>query len=565
MEITIYAIIIWVTAILIISLDTVIIIGSKNLSSRVFAILSFITAIWVISQGFLVSSLIPEFTILLLRIQYILGIIIAIGFYFFSDIYPYDKKPTLKSLIFPIIIILIFSYLYFFTNYILSGVHPITSHGRWAWEFGPLHLLFDISFYTLWIISLYKIFRTYKLSEGYLRSNLKNMFWALTLGIIPPTMANILLPSLGIFHFNWLGPITSSIWIFILAYSIIRYRQMNVKTVITEVLALGMTTVFFINIFTNVSTNIYLRIIIFLTFIILAIYLIRSSLLESLQKEQLKILNLHLEEKVAEQTQAVKDAYELEKKARRELEKLNETKDQFIMITQHNLRTPVTSIKWELESMLSGSHGEISEEIKNTLLDTQTSANHLSRIVDDFLNITALKTGSQILNLEKVDMRILFEDILKELRIDIKQMNIRVDFPTDKASWPTINIDQNKIREVLLIIIENAVKYNIPNGTIIIKNRVENQIFEMTITNTGVGITVEDHRNLFNRLFYRGKRAQITHPVGMGIGLSVARAIARAHHGDITISSAGENMGAEVVLSLPLDFLEEVNKEIDNN
>jgi len=75
--------------------------------------------------------------------------------------------------------------------------------------------------------------------------------------------------------------------------------------------------------------------------------------------------------------------------------------------------------------------------------------------------------------------------------------------------------------------------------------------FEMMVENTGVGIAREDKKQLFNHLFFRGESAKKANPVGMGVGLSVARAIVRAHHGELTIESEGEGKGARVIIKLP--------------
>ncbi len=561
MEISIYAELILVTAILIISLDAVILIGSRNLSSSVFAGFSFLTGLWVASQTFFVTTLSQDLSNDLIRIQYMLGIVIAIGFYHFSVIYPNDNKPPRTSIYVSTLAIVIFGYLYFATNLLLVGSNYIGGIGAWGWTFGPWHWLFEISFCGLWIIALKNLFFTYKKSSGNQRANLKTMFWALFLGIIPPTVCNIILPSIEYYSLNWLGPICSSIWIFIIAYSIIKYRQMNVRAVVAEVLAIGMTVIFFINIFVNLSWGLWVDVVTFSIFLLLAIYLIRLVLREAKQRELLTTLNSTLSEKVAEQTAEVRKAYELEKHARRELEKLNETKDQFIMITQHHLRTPVTSIRWELEALLGGTYGSFSLEQRAALQDTNTAVGRLTRIVDDFLNITALKVGSQILNIETGNLLPLIEDVLHELKIDIENMHLKVVYPHDTASWPDLQIDASKMREVLLIILENAVKYNVDGGTIEIKNRLvdgadnvagsSHHIFEMTIENSGMGLVVEDKEKLFSRHFYRSQRAQKANPIGMGIGLSVARAVVRAHHGTLEIESDGEGMGARVMIRLP--------------
>ncbi len=266
-------------------------------------------------------------------------------------------------------------------------------------------------------------------------------------------------------------------------------------------------------------------------------------------------VNSTLSEKVAEQTAEVRKAYGLEKHARRELEKLNETKDQFIMITQHHLRTPVTSIRWQLEAMLGGTYGTFNPKQIQALTDTNTAVERLTRIVDDFLNITALKVGSQILNIETGNLLPLVEDVLHELKIDIEKMHLKVVYPHDGASWPDLEIDAGKMREVLLIILENAVKYNVDGGTIEIKTRVvdgtSGRTFEMMVENTGIGLIAEDREKLFTRHFYRSKRAQSANPIGMGIGLSVARAVVRAHHGTLEIESDGEEMGARVKVGMP--------------
>ncbi len=561
MEITPISIIIWISAILIVSLDIVIIIGSKNLSSRLFALLTLITAIWVITQGILISSIDITLSIALLRLQYILGITIAIGFLHFSYVYPHDIKPSKKSLAISTSILLIFTYLYLFTNTLLVDAYRIQSLGNWAWTFGPYSIIFDLIFCILWITSLVRIYQTYVKTTGEIHKNLKNMFFTLFLGIIPPTLANIVLPSIGVFSFNWTGPIMSTVWIFIIGYSIAKYRQMGVKVAITKVFVIAMVMMALLNIFVDLIFGIYSRIALFIAFAILGYFLFKSLTKESSQRELLTSLNSTLSEKVAEQTTEIRKAYELEKHARRELEKLNETKDQFIMITQHHLRSPVTNIRSELEAMQNGTYGKLDAGQSQAITKTNASVSRLTRIVDDFLNISTLKVGSQILDIKTGNMKPILIEVLDELRIDIERSHLSVKYPESTADWPHIEIDASKMHEALLIVIDNAVKYNVDGGSIVISTRTEDnsvenhtdnsRVFEMIIENTGIGLIAEDREKLFTRHFYRSKRAQSANPIGMGIGLSVARAVVRAHHGTLEIESDGEGKGARVRFRLP--------------
>ena len=552
MDITIFAILIWITAVLIGSLDVVMLIGSKNLSSRLFVLFTFITAMWVASQGFLVATYYYALADWLIRFQYVLGMIIALGFYHFFKIYPDNKRTSWYSLAISSLTALIFAYLYLLTAYMNTGVTNIGGNGHWAWNFGPLHLIFDITFSILWIISLINLYRTYQSSTGNLKSNLKNMFWAMMLGIIPPTMANIILPTFGYYSINWIGPISSAIWVFIIAYSIIRYRQMNVRTVVTEVLAVGMTVIFFVNIFVSESFGLTGRVVAFASFLILAAYLIRGVLRESKQREELDDLNRNLNQKVTEQTVEIRKSYEAEKKARVELEKLNDAKNQFIMITQHHLRTPLTSLTWGLESILNGAKGAIEPQIRQTIEGVKTSADRLMTIVNDFLNITAIKIGTNILDISEKSLKPAIEDILHELHGDIERMHITVTYPKDDAIWPELKVDYGKMRESLFIVVENAVRYNREGGKIDIATKLNNGIFELTVENTGLGITSEEKDKIGSALFYRGDFARQAYPVGMGIGLSVVKAIIKAHHGSFEIDSRGKSEGAMVRVTIPI-------------
>ena len=426
------------------------------------------------------------------------------------------------------------------------------------------HILFGIYVVTYFIWSYWIIYKKYRKALGILKIQLAYIFFGTFISTFITLITNLALLYFGDFDFNWVGQIGVVVMITLIFYSILKYRLFNIKVIATELLIFSLWIFISIRIFLATSIHeILIECCILLFTIVIGLITIRGTLKEITHREEIEILasdlkslNSTLSQKVAEQTAEVRKAYELEKHARRDLEKLNETKDQFIMITQHHLRTPVTSIRWELESMLNGTYGRVGAMLKQALNDTNTSVARLTRIVDDFLNITALKVGSQILNIEPGNLEPLVLDVLHELKIDIENMKLSVDCPKDRASWPDLEIDAGKMREVLLIILENAVKYNVDHGTIQIKTRLledpASRMFEMSIENTGIGLVSEDREKLFSRHFFRSKRAQAANPIGMGIGLSVARAVVRAHHGDLAIESAGENMGAKVMLKLPL-------------
>jgi signal transduction histidine kinase len=272
-----------------------------------------------------------------------------------------------------------------------------------------------------------------------------------------------------------------------------------------------------------------------------------------MQRDELDTLNRNLERKVLEQTVEIRHALEAEKKARMELEKLNDAKDQFIMITQHHLRTPLTSVIWGLESVINNTSKAIGTEIKATIVGIKSSADRLMHIVDDFLNITAIKIGTSILNISSRSLRPAIEDILQELAGDVKRMNLTVSYPHNDADWPVLAIDYDKMREILFIVVDNAVRYNQEGGSLDISTKTPENLFELSVENTGIGITAEEKEKIGSALFYRGKYARKAYPVGMGIGLSVVKAIVRAHNGTFSIESKGVGKGAMVKIQIPFE------------
>ena len=345
------------------------------------------------------------------------------------------------------------------------------------------------------------------------------------------------------------------------AYGSLQHKIFNMKTVATEIFVFSIWIFILVRtIMIPVTTDQLTEGILLLITMVFGIFLIQSVNKEVKQRGRaerlatdLKNLNSTLSQKVAEQTTEIRHSYEAEKRARQELEKLNDAKDQFIMITQHSLRTPVTGIAYGLESILSGSYGAIASGARKVMQDMKASANRLTRIVDDFLNITTLKIGRSILNISSVSLKPAIVDILHDFNDDIARRNLEVSYPDNDTDWPKLSIDFDKMREILFVVIENAVRYNSDGGSISISTNIQSDTFELIIENTGLGITSEEKEKIGSALFYRGQYARKAYPTGMGIGLSVVKAVVTAHHGSFNIESKGHGHGAKVTMRIPLE------------
>jgi signal transduction histidine kinase len=310
----------------------------------------------------------------------------------------------------------------------------------------------------------------------------------------------------------------------------------------------------------NINTTAVL--ITFIISIIFGLVIIRLHNKESVQMgiisslaHNLNILNSSLTQKVEEQTLTIQASYDLEMKAHRELKKLSDTKDQFVSLAQHNLRVPISSIANNLKDILTGKYGVIDSKTAAAIEDTVQASDSLRHIADDLKDIAKMKIGSQILDTKSTNLLPILKEVIQDLKLDIKNMEITLSYPTDDSYWPEVKVDQNKIRDVFIVIIENAIKYNKKGGTIDIITTKKEDGLEIKIANTGIGITKDEHDNILSKSFYRSQRVKETNPTGMGIGLFLSKLIIEAHHGSLNINSNGLNRGAEVTILLQNDFL----------
>ncbi len=474
-----------------------------------------------------------------------------------------------------IIIILptpIFAILPFIDGLVIKKINYLTVLG-YKGELGPLFLLYSLYFVLYETSFIYLLYRNQRKAQGALKLQSRFILFGISsYGIVAVTFSLILPNYFGIFDFTLLDAPSLILFVGFTGYAILRLHLFNIKILSTELLVFTLTTFIFFYIFIiDNKPNKIIGLLMMLLVFITDIFIIKNLLTIIKQKidienlvSSLQTLNLTLEDKVNEQTQEIRRAYDLEKFARRELEKLNDTKDQFIMITQHNIRTPILNIDSNINAAVGILNAEsaflsdivfenIRTKIYNFLNNASESVFRVKSIIDDFLNITSIKSNSQILKISEINIYKIIEKAINELSVNIEKMNINVIFKNNNDAIYA-KIDSNKIYEVMIIIIENAIKYNMPGGNIKIECMKDNEIIQIDISNTGVGMSKEDKENIFNKVFYRSKKAKMTHPVGMGVGLSVAKAIIKAHHGDIEIDSEGENKGAKVSIKLPINI-----------
>jgi two-component system sensor histidine kinase VicK len=229
---------------------------------------------------------------------------------------------------------------------------------------------------------------------------------------------------------------------------------------------------------------------------------------------------------------------------------LLKSKDEFITIASHQLRTPLNELRWALESVLSDKsiQGTTKEILENSLI----SIERLSSLTENILNISKIEEGKWDYNFEQVNFVEILQNILNQVEPQIRRLNLDLYFNKPEEKLPEIYVDKQKIYIAIFNILDNAAKYNVKNGKIFVEVKLteDNKFIQTIIKDTGVGIPKEELKNIFTK-FFRSKISEKINTEGSGLGLYVSKKIIENHGGKIMADSE-EGRGTTITFYLPI-------------
>jgi two-component system sensor histidine kinase VicK len=231
-----------------------------------------------------------------------------------------------------------------------------------------------------------------------------------------------------------------------------------------------------------------------------------------------------------------------------EQEKIDEERREFVANVSHELRTPLTTMRSYLEALVEGAWKD--ENIApNFLSVTQNETERMIRLVNDLLQLSKLDSKDYRLSKDWVNFSVFFNHIIDRFEMT-KQQNIsfKRNIPKDSLF---VEIDEDKITQVLYNIISNAMKYSPEGGQISFTVNVMENMLEISITDQGVGIPKDKLDKIFDR-FYRVDKARSRNLGGTGLGLAIAKEMVLAHDGKIWATSEDGN-GTTIYFTLPYE------------
>ena len=507
-------------------------------SNRFFFFFGIVIGVWGLAyaffEGTLSTPLIHQSIIILYLVSGLVPLFTFIYLYVFST----EKSPFS----FWKFVGLFSSYLAISATLVLPdfvvGYQDALNGGVGRMIFGEGYLLYALYVSGFLIAGIYILVQKYRESAGIFKIVIRDLLMALSLGFIVVIFVELLFPLLsGGNNLFWVGHLSVVIFGTTTSVILARYNFWSIKVVMTEFFISIITIVLMVELFlANSILDLFIK-----TAIVLLVVLSSSFLAGSVQRE------IESKEKI---TRLLRDLEFLS----RQFKILDRKKSEFLAISSHHLRDPLTAINGYASMLMEGSFGEISAPLHSALEKIFESSKRLITMISDFLDISRIESGHMKYDFEEVDMKKIVVELGDEMKLNAHRAGLvlRVDIKEGKYgkdSFFTIG-DAGKLRQVISNLIDNSIKYT-PHGevAVLLEKSSDRKKIIFSITDTGIGMSEETIGKIFKK-FSRAEGVSKLYTEGTGLGLYVAKEIIKKHEGRIWADSKGEGLGSSFHLEL---------------
>ncbi|HXI28635.1 MAG TPA: ATP-binding protein, partial [Vicinamibacterales bacterium] len=276
----------------------------------------------------------------------------------------------------------------------------------------------------------------------------------------------------------------------------------------------------------------------------------REAIEKALLYEQLKQASDELERKIQAATGDIAQQNELLRRQAIELEQASALKSQFLANMSHEFRTPLNAMLGYTSMLLQGVAGELEPPVKRQLGRIESNGRHLLTIINEILDISRIEAGRMPLQLSTVRIPELVGEVKAELEPIIirSKLSVTIDIPKDLKA---ISSDRQKVKQILLNLLSNALKFTHHGGvTIAVRRQPKERTLTLSVTDTGIGIAKADQDRVFED-FRQLDNSPTRAYGGTGLGLSICRRLAQMLDGEITVQSQ-VGKGSTFTLTLPV-------------
>lgn len=229
---------------------------------------------------------------------------------------------------------------------------------------------------------------------------------------------------------------------------------------------------------------------------------------------------------------------------------IEQMKTEFVSLTAHQLRTPLSAIKWTLRMILDEDLGKITKDQRDFLQKTYLSNERMINLINDLLNVARIEEGRYLYKLSLHRLEDVVQSVVNSYIDEAKKRKITLIFKKPKIKSPKLKIDVEKINLAIQNLIDNAVRYTPKGGRVTVSLKSGRKEIELRVQDSGIGIPEKQQERVFGK-FFRGVNVMRMETEGSGLGLFISKNIIEAHGGKIWFESI-ENKGTTIYLTLPV-------------
>jgi len=224
-------------------------------------------------------------------------------------------------------------------------------------------------------------------------------------------------------------------------------------------------------------------------------------------------------------------------------------RNEFVSLASHQLRTPLSEIKWALKMFLDGDLGSLTKEQREFLEKTYRSNEKMIILIRDLLDVAIIEEGKYLRKLIPADFRAILKSVLESYKEKIEEKKLKIELKAEKE-LPKIKVDEEKIKIVIDNLLGNAIKYSPAGSQIVISLSSNEKEMRFSVKDSGIGIPKSEQEKIFKK-FFRASNAKEMATEGTGLGLFITKNIVEAHGGKIWFESE-EGKGTTFYFALPV-------------
>ena len=505
--------------------------NKENLAIRYLLIVFLVFLFWTIVDVVIWATNRSDLVLFLWSLQVLLEPIIYVLAFYTLYSFVYNKIPSfitnllVSILLLPLII-------FTSTNLNLSGINLYDCN---ATE-GPLASIYTYFLEIVFILAIITVVIRRIISLKNYKDRAKVIYFGLGLlaFLVAFSSGNIIGSVTGDWVLAQYGLFGMPIFVGFLTYLIVEYKIYNLNILGAQALITTLWVLIGSLLFVAQSTQ--TKIVAgstLLTAVILGVILVRSIKDTVKQREEIEKLAVKLE------------------RTNVRLQQLDKLKSEFVSIASHQLRSPLTSIRGYISMMQEGSFGAVTAKMVTPLQRISESASMMATSIEDFLSVSRIEAGNMKYEYSDFNLRDQAEHIVDDLRPEALKKGLLLLFRTDLNCQGIVKADVGKTQQILHNLINNSLKYT-PKGsiTVYVHDDKKRKLLFIEIIDTGIGMSQVTIESLFEK-FSRASNANSVNIKGTGLGLFVAREMARAMKGEVTAHSEGEGKGSHFIFTIP--------------